>query len=182
MANNPVFVADLATLKARLRLSGVPVAATDTLGIIDDAVLRARMRFYRRLGASRVADLVAIAYVEDPTTDDGILRALANSVEVNIVRFELMQTLPTTFMDASGDANKKWNEEALFRERGPTERQKELTRLEDQIEEDMQMLALEEELAAESGIQTYDGTPTIAPPRPGDSIRITRRTHFVTED
>lgn len=182
MANNPVFVADLATLKTRLRLSGVPLAATDTLGIIDDAVLRARMRFYRRLGAKRVADIVSLTYQEDPTTDDQILRALANSVEVNIVRFELMQTLPTTFMDASGDANKKWNEEALFRERGPTERQKELTRLENQIEEDMQMLALEEELAAESGIQTYDGSNTIDPPSPGDSIRLLKRKHFTPQD
>lgn len=172
MANLPLFAADLATLKTRLRLSGVPVGAVDALAIIDEAILRARMSFYRRLSTFRVNQLLAIPYVENPSTNDEILRALANSVELDLVRLELFKTLPVTWMDASGDANKKWNEEALFRERGPTDRQKEMTRLSDQIEEDFQMLGLEEGLSEETGVQTYDGTPTTTPPRPGDSIRL----------
>src|SRR6185436_20608698 len=144
--NNPLFVADLATLKERLRLSGVPAAASDTHGIIDECVLRARLAFYRRLGESRVTELLAISYTVDPTTENGVLRALANSVEVDLVRCELMQRLPMAFMDASGDINKRWNEEAPFRERSPLDPGSLLKSLKNRLEEDFQMLAEEEDL------------------------------------
>lgn len=179
---NPLFVADLATLKAPLRLSGVPSSSTDTLAILDEAILSARLTFYRRLGKQRVAALVGTAYNANPTTEDEIIRALANTTETKMVYAELLRKLPNQFMDASGDAFRKWNEEAPFRERGPADLQREITRLESEIEENMQMLAEEEALEEESLYKTFDGTPDCPPPRPGDSIRPFRLRRRNTED
>lgn len=168
---NPLFVANLDTLKARLRLTGVPVGATDTHAILDESILRARLSFYRRLGEQRVTALLAISYVANPTSTDQVLRALANSVEIKLVNVELLRRLPQAWMDASGDINKRWNEEAPFREKGPSDHEREVKRLLDEIEEDMEMLAQEEGLAEESTVKTWDGTPDFYPPSPGDSLR-----------
>lgn len=181
-SNDPLFVANMATLLERLRLSGVPTAATDTLAIIDEAVLRARLAFYRRLGESRVAQLVAITYMVNPVSEDTILRALANSVEVDLVRVELMQRLPMAFMDASGDINKRWNQEAPFRERGPLDPSRLVKDLLNRLEEDFQMLAQEEELANEVGLKTLTISPRCPAPRPGDSLRSPSTTVIRSED
>jgi hypothetical protein len=175
VANNPLFVADLATIKARLRLTGVPAASTDTHAIIDECLLRTRLTFVRRLGTARINKIRAITYTEDPLTDDGVIRALANTTEINMVRCELMQRLPIAFMDASADLDKRWNEDAPFREKGSNDLRKQITDLQNSIEEDMQMLAGEEELAEESTIQIFDGVSDLVSPRPGDTLRTYRR-------
>lgn len=168
---NPLFVADIDTLKAAVRLTGVPASRTDTLAILNEAILKARLDFNRRLGEQRVSFLVGITYNENPTTEDEILRALANQVETNIVYVQLLRKLPNVFMDASGGAQRIWNEEAPFRERGPTTLDKEIHRLENQIEEDMEVLSLDEAIPDETTIKTFDGTPTHLGPRPGASLR-----------
>jgi len=168
---DPLFVADLATLKQLLRLTGVPASAADTLAILDEAILKSRLYFLRRLGADRVAALVAMTFEENPLTADDAVRALANTVEVKLVYSELLRRLPAAFMDASGDLNRRWNEEAPFRERSSFDAKAEILRLHDEVEEDMQILAGEEAVGEESDIRTFDGTPTFTPPRPGDSLR-----------
>lgn len=168
---DPLFVADLVTLKAKLRLSGVPSSATDTLAILDEAILKSRLAFHRRLGQQRVGVLLAISFNENPSSEDEILRALANTTETQQVYAELLRRLPNQFMDSSGDANRRWNEEAPFRERSNSDFHKELQRLLDDIEENMELLAGEESIGEESQFKTFDGTPDCTPPRPGDSIR-----------
>lgn len=168
---DPLFVADLATLKQLLRLTGVPASATDTLAILDEAILRARLAFYRRLGEQRVGVLAALTFEPNPTTSDEVIRALANTVEVKLVYQELLRRLPNAWMDASGDINRRWNEEAPFRERTSFDAKEEILRLHNEIEEDMQMLAAEEAVGEESDLRAYDGTPTFIPPRPGGSLR-----------
>jgi len=179
--NDPLFVATLADLLERLRLAGVPTAASSTNAIIDEGVLRARLQFYRRLGEWRVNYLLAIPFNLNPTTEDGVLRALANSVEVDLVRCELMQRLPMAFMDSSGDVNKRWNEEAPFRERGPLDPSSQIKAIKNRLEEDFQMLAGEEGLATEVHLKSFTIEPATAPPRPGDSLRIPTTT-AVTQD
>jgi len=168
---DPLFVADLDTLKKSVRLSGVPGSREDTLAILNEAILKARLDFNRRLGAQRVAQLSAIAFVDNPVSGDEVLRALANQVETNIVYVQLLRKLPNLFMDASGAAQRIWNEEAPFRERGPTTLDKEIHRLENQIEEDMEILSAEESVPDETSIKTFDGTRLTPAPRPGDSLR-----------
>lgn len=167
---NPLFVADLPTLKSLLRMTEVPSDSTDALAILDEGILRARLQFYRRLGTTRVGQLLAITFEENPTTEDEVLRALANTVEVKLVLCHLLERLPNTWMDASGDIHKRWNEEAPVRERSPAEIIDQLSSCRDQIEEDMQILAGEEQVGDEELIQTFDGTPDCPAPRVGRSL------------
>lgn len=166
-----LFVADDDTIRRRLRLSAVPDSSEDTLAIINDAIARARLTFYRRLGRQRVTELLAITEVATPTTEDEVLRSVASHCEIKIVRSILIQELPMGFMDASGDLNRRWQEEALVRERPRSEREREALRLQEDIEQDMQMLEADDEtLGDERTIQTFLSTPSEAAPLPGDSI------------
>lgn len=167
----PLFVADESTLKERLRLSAVPASALDTEAIIDEAILRARLRFYRDLGAARTNVLVALPFTELPTTEDEVLRALATTTEVQLVRCELLRLLPNTFMDASGDVNARWNEEAPIRERGSMEMEDEIRRCEQEVAQAMI------ELADSSGVEcedlyTWDGTPDLQTSFPPNTPRV----------
>ena len=166
----PLFVADLETLLKKLRLSSVPDSALDSLSIIDEAVLRARVRFYRDLGTARTNELVALAFTETPTDDDGISRALANTVEVRMVYCELLRLLPNTFMDSSGDADERWNEEAPLRERGGGALEDELRHCENQIVSDLLALA-DDSLDECDEAQVFDGTADCPAPRVGMSLK-----------
>lgn len=182
----PLFIVDEATLKTKLRLSAVPISAADTEAIIDEAILRARVRFYRELGVNRTNTIVALAFTETPTTEDEVIRALANTVEVKMVYCELLRLLPNTFMDASGDVDKRWNEEAPTRERGSSEMSDELRRCEGEIANGLQELA-DPDLGDCDIVQTFDGTPDTpfvfgSAPRVGLSLHPLPRRRTSSED
>lgn len=167
-----LFAQNDAWIKSRLRLSSVPDSSEDTAAIIDEALSHARLAFYRRLGRPAVQRLLDISEVAEPDTDDEVLRTLASLTEVKLVRVTLLRELPNAFMDASGDLNRRWNEEAPFRERPRSDREREIQRLLDEIEQDMQILSEsgEESPGDELSIFGFDGTPDFTPPLPGDSM------------
>jgi hypothetical protein len=167
----PLFVASEAALKSALRLSAVPASALDTEAIIDEAILRARLRFYRDLGATRTNELVALPYTDQPTTEDQVLRALANTVEVKMVKCQLLRDLPNTFMDASGDVNSRWNEEAPTRERGGFDLEEELSRCENEIVAALVDLAAPNTLDCDE-VQVFDGTPDCQTSFPATTPRV----------
>jgi hypothetical protein len=167
----PLFIASEADLESKLRLSAVPATATDTHAIIDEGILHARVEFYSELGEVRVAALVAEAYSETASTEAGILRMLANLTEVMIVKCYLMVNLPTMFMDASGDANKVWNEEAPLRERGSMDVADELLACRNKIAENMLVLAANDTDECQD-IQVFDGTPDCQTSFPENTPRI----------
>jgi hypothetical protein len=177
-----LFAPDDAWIKSRLRLTSVPVSSEDTLAIIDEAISVARLEFYRRLGRIRVDRLLAFSVVAEPSSDEEVLRSLASLTEVKLVRVALLRELPNAFMDASGDLQKRWNEEAPFRERPRSDREREILRLLDEIEQAMQMLARDEGETPgdERTVFVYDGTPDDPDsiPLPGDTLipRFRRRT------
>lgn len=117
MAVAPLFVLDMATLKAALRLSGA--AATDASAIINMAVKTVRVKFYQELGGSRVAAILAMSRSDTPSTDDEVMRGTAESCEALWVKHRLLQDLPTVFMDGSGSVQQQWNEEGLLRDASP---------------------------------------------------------------
>lgn len=182
----PLFVASEAALKERLRLTAVPGTAGDTDAIIDEAVLQARVRFYTELGVARVNELVALSFTETPTSDDGILRATANTTEVKMVYCILLRSLPNTFMDASGDVGSRWNEESPTRERGGSELDDELKRCENEVVANLMLLAAPNNTNCDA-VQTYDGTPvrqTSFPPntpRIGLSLKCPRGSRIVED-
>ncbi len=166
MASTPLFLADLATLKSRLRLSGVP-SGQDAEKIVYEGILRARLAFYRRLGPARVAVLRAISYDENPTDNDSLLRALANTVEVKLVHSTLLDLLPTMFMDGGGNTLEVWNEEAPVRRNDTPEVTK--RRLLDEIEADMEILSGDLQFGEETSWQVTTNVPDTDPPLPGDT-------------
>lgn len=112
---NTLFVANIATLKKELRLTGVSDTASDAHAAIEQAVLRARIEMNTRLGASLVAELLAITYSANPSTDNEYRRALANMIEIELVRARLLDILPVIFKDSAGSAQEDWNESGVFR-------------------------------------------------------------------
>jgi hypothetical protein len=169
-----LFATSDAVIRARLRLSSVPDSSEDTLAIIAEGIAEARLRFYRRLGRPAVQALVNIAEVAEPSTDDEVMRTLATHTEVKAVRVFLLRELPNAFMDASGDLNRRWNEEAPFRERPRSDREREIARLEEEIEQAMQELERDgdESPGDTRSVLTFDGTPDNPEeiPLPGDTI------------
>lgn len=169
----PLFVASETVLKAALRLSAVPASALDTEAIIDEAILRARLRFYTDLGAARTNELVALPFTDQPTTLDGVLRGLCNTTETKLVYCALLRLLPNTFMDASGDVNSRWNEEAPTRERGGFELEDELRRCENEVVEAMIQLA-DPNIVICDEVQVFDGTPDRQTSFPANTPRVGR--------
>lgn len=177
MATAPLFVADLATLKPKLRLSGVPTTS-DADDIINESILIARQKFYRELGIARVAELVALPFNENPTTEDQILRAVANSTEVLMVRCELMRIMPMMFMDGNADQNQIMQDESLFRETTSAQLEQMRLQCDLEIQQNMDLLAGDEEISSEGTIridtpgvsQPVIDINTAARPYPGDSV------------
>lgn len=171
MAANPLFVADLATLKASLRLTGAG-AGTDADRLINNGILSARLAFYRRLGAARIAEILTTAFTEGPTSTEEYIRVLAHLTEVLIVRREVRKTMAQLFMDASADTQEAWNTEGAFRQGKPTVR--ELKKEEEEIAANMAILALEVEPGDEvRTLATFNverETSDAAAPLPGDSL------------
>ena len=168
MAAAPYFVASIAALKSQLRLSGA--AASDFDAIFDAAVKSARLDFYRRLGADRLAQIKATGSTDDPSTGDQYMRMLADQTEVLIVRKHLLVTLPVRFLDGSADANQVWSDEAPFRDTSVKEREAEVSRLSDEIEQNMNFLEGDETSPEEGTIHAFTVEPDCTPPRIGQSL------------
>lgn len=155
----------------RLRLTSVPESSEDTLAIIAQAILEARLDIYRRLGRTVVGRLLATAEVAAPETDDEIRRTLASSIELKLVRQRLLRELPSAFMDASGDLDRRWNEETPLREMPRSNAEREAIRLAEEIEQGFQMLeAVDEAPGDERSVYTFLSTPETPAPLPGDSL------------
>lgn len=134
----PLFVRTKDDLLKALRLSQVP-DTNDAKFQIDEAIRNARVNFYTALGADLVATTKAKPFSTQPSTADEISRALASSVEVKMVRAELLRVMPVMFMDGANTVQ-AWNQEPAFREGSYLQTKSELTRLENEIREGLTML------------------------------------------
>lgn len=167
MAVSPIFLTDTAELKSELRLSAVS-DTKDAQQIIERAMVRVRVEMYRRLGTTRMAELIAIAPVENPTALDGLLRNAAESLEVKWVRVFLMDTLPTMFMDDSGGAQEVYNDEGAFRKSDAEDRAAQRKVCLAEIEELIEFLQ-DGELGNNTSIETYTSCP-VTKIIPGDTL------------
>lgn len=169
-ATLPLFYPELASLRKDLRLTGADTTGNDFENILETSLLQVRVGFNTRLGPTRVAELVAITYSPNPTTENEILRAIARVCEARWVRLVLMDLLPTLFMDASGSAQQDYNEQAAFRSTDTDQRAEERGRLQVQIDEWLAILAGEVQLGdtdVEARIFVTERPDPL--PRPNDS-------------
>lgn len=172
---NPLFVPSYASLLKKLRLSAIAAdpIPQDVIDIVDEAIINARMSFIERLSIPRIDKIVADggSYTTTPSTNEAFLLTLAASTEVKLVRCELLYTLPQAYMDASGDLLKRWNVEAPFREMDVRDVEAARLALDAQIEKAMEFLEGQDAVAAESLVNTWNGTPLDPTPRLGDSLQ-----------
>lgn len=113
MSATPLFVPDLATLLARLRLTGI---ATSGQAVVDEAVQTVRVGIYRALGAAVVSTLLATTSTLSPITDAELERCTAERVEVAWTRMLLLRSMPVLFKESSSNIQQAWNEEGLARD------------------------------------------------------------------
>lgn len=165
MAVAPLFVADMDTLKAKLRLTGV--ANADGVALIEEAVLQVRQEIYRRLGASKITTLLATAYTDTPATDDEYKRLVAANLEVKWVRLRLLDSMAVVFKDATGNMLEQWNEEAAFREGRLSQAEK--RKAFQEILDDVRFLKSGTAGSEQRGNANLI-EPDDAPPQPGDSV------------
>lgn len=166
MTQVPLFVENETTLRSLMRLSGVP-SSSDADAMISNAIMEVRGGFIRRLGLPRITVLVAMAFSDTPVNENESLRLIANITETKWVKSILMRTLTTMFLDGAGGALQDFQNEAPFRSTGPFERDREIKRLQGEIEENLQLLEKSETLVSETEghITLIESTET--PPLPG---------------
>ena len=82
---------------SRLRMTATE--DTDTLTMIDQAIAKVRLDFYRRLTAARALEIEALSSVENPTTTDEILRSVAEVTEIYWIAYKLFCILPHMYIE-----------------------------------------------------------------------------------
>jgi len=114
MAVEPLYNVDRATLLKRVRIE----TADDeqTVALIDQTINEVRLGFYRKLTSARATTIAGYSLVENPTTDEQILRATGANTEALWVTWLLAQRLPYLFMDNSSSTGDAFNDEQLTRD------------------------------------------------------------------
>lgn len=156
MAVAPLFVADMAALKLNLRLQGLS-SGSDGSAILDRATSAARIYLYQRLGTSIVSEMVAETEVDNPTTLLEVRRKAASVAETEIVRCELLDIMPVMVGDASGNAQQVYNDEGVWRQVTPDEREEILARCRARIEELLELILAEDGLGDDGTIRVFAG-------------------------
>lgn len=167
MAVAALFAPSMTAIKTALRLEGAATASA--LAVIDQAVRDVRIEIYRRLSATRVTAILLTADTDAPTTDAQIVRCLATSVEIKWVRLLLLRRLPTVFIDSSGMKQQAWNDEAGFRA-ATTNLQKEIERLEAEIDADLEALSGDVDIDDKSAFNVSCLGPDTTPDLPGATV------------
>lgn len=166
----PLFTT-LVEMKQSLRLSGVPndPALFDASRILGDAILGARVEFYRRLDVARVNELVGYSHADEPTNDAQVFRACAELLEVKLVLLKLLPRLRQFLLDSTGSSEDAFQREGLLRDLSGEGLKERLLALQIEINTDFAFLE-DGELGEEVTINatTYEGDST--PARPGESI------------
>lgn len=168
MAVAPLFNTSMATLKAKLRLTGA--AQPDALAVIEDAVSQVRIGFYDFVGPDRINAILATPLNDAPTSTEQIIRSKAAVIETKWARMILLRVMPMLFMDASGDTGRVWNEEELTREAGAAN-EKELARLQEEIDRGLADLRGDDGTPEQLGsLSARTFGPATTPLRPGEAF------------
>ncbi len=114
MAVEPLFNADKETLLKRTRIQSADNA--QTLSLIDQTITEVRLGFYHSIGKDRSATIAGYSLVDNPVSDEEILRAGGATTEALWLTWLLVQRLPMLFMDNSASTGDAFNDEQLTRD------------------------------------------------------------------
>lgn len=168
MAIEPLFVPDRATLVKRLRLSCADEQDASGQGLIEEAMRRARVGLYDRLGSDLVAEILLTASVENPTTANQIRRSKSESAETLWVRKILICEMPLLFFDSRDDGQAIYNEEGFTRDAATNELEFLLDKVCAELEQILDELTCPEEDLGDA--QVYLGEPDPPVKRPFGSV------------
>jgi len=129
MAVEPLFNADIETLKKRVRVNLSDDDQTNET--IIWAIQEVRVGLYNRLGTSRVSDIVGYPLVDNPSSSEELLRMTGANAEALWVQILLMQSLPYLFMGNSSSVNDTWNDVPLSRD---TQKDKDIQALQGRLD------------------------------------------------
>lgn len=168
MAINPVFVASREILETRLRVQKAQQSGAEAQ--IDNAIKKVRVGFYRALPAALIATLLATGTTDNPTTMAQIDRALAESIEVDWVRKELLVTMPVLLADGAGGVDQEYNENGLTRDASVPDLEPILKKLCADIEAGLEELA-GDDLHLPLEVRASAIGPECPPPLPFSSLK-----------
>ena len=131
MASDTLFISDVATLKKVLRISAISDA--DSLKLIELAIKKARTELYQYLGTSSITTILTYSSTDTPSTDDEIIRSVAEYLEIILTKRELLKHLKSTSFENSS-ASEQWNDSPFVRELSYSDITEELQMLENEIE------------------------------------------------
>ena len=99
---------------AKLRLTDT--TDSDTLTIVDQAIRDVRLGFYTRLTPARAQEIAALASVENPTTTDETVRAVAEVTEWYWIASKLICILPTMFIETAHAIDESFDDVPITRD------------------------------------------------------------------
>jgi hypothetical protein len=104
---------------------------SQTIALIDQTITEVRIGFYRTLTTARATLIAGYTLVDNPMTEEEVLRSGAANTEALWVTWLLAQRLPHLFLDNKASTGDMWNEEQLTRD---TQDKKFLANLKTQID------------------------------------------------
>tara|TARA_R110002074_G_scaffold395300_1_gene583560 strand:+ start:2961 stop:3476 length:516 start_codon:yes stop_codon:yes gene_type:complete len=114
MATEALFNESYEELLKKARINTAQDEQTQEL--INMSVSEVRVGFFKALGSDRVITISSLDLVDNPSSDEEILRKDAANIEVLWLTYLLMQRLPHMSMAASSTVNQTWNQEPLTRD------------------------------------------------------------------
>jgi len=113
MAVDPIFLSRANLLKA-VRMS--TATDTQTLAVVDSCMQDVRIGIYKALTISRVTEILTYSDVDNPSTEEELIRTSGRIAEINWVMYRLVTVLPVLFVENQYTVQEDFNEEPLTRD------------------------------------------------------------------
>lgn len=168
-STKPLFVETYDALLLALRLDGaVNDQGASVRPLIDQALAESRAEIYSKLSIEDTTTLAAIPYDPNPTTNDGVRRQMARTVEIKLVRYFAMPSMRVFFGSAISAVKDSYNSEWLLsQDSDESERyRKQLKNESDQI--------LDFLIPSKDIDQAFDESSRFATIGPADQTRVPR--------
>jgi hypothetical protein len=162
----PLFIPIKGELEETLGLNGIDLNESRAAQL-DVSIKVARTTLFRRLGSATITLLLSYSSTDNPTTSDGYLRAIAEDVELKIVKRELLQYYNHLLMEQGNGGVEAWNEDPFLRKFASSDTAKETELLTISIEMDLSLLSGESSIGDESAVRSSILEPDIKPLPPG---------------
>lgn len=169
-----IFFGDTGELTGSLRISRY-VQGSDTEDVLRMIFLDVRRRIYSALGAARIAEIVAMAEVQSPASDDEITRASAKVLEYKLCLLEAMRYFHVGFKDGASSLELEWDATGPTLPASSDDYYRLRSRLESDVEQLLEALGCGGDQCGALGTaaQCFTLDPTYEQPYPGFSLRNT---------